>query len=188
MERLAEAGLISVTKSEEPSEFDLVVDRYKDSLVNYLTHLTGSRDQAHDFAQEAFVRMYTAWARVEPGREVGPYLFRIATNLVISHRRRSRRWLLIVPRLRRRDMTEITPQALLIQSEVQLKVRAALEQLPMRYRSALVLHEIEGWSYRDIAVALGCREGTVKSRINRAKHELRRLLADYWNGDPEDGT
>jgi RNA polymerase sigma-70 factor (ECF subfamily) len=61
-------------------------------------------------------------------------------------------------------------------------VEAALGGLPLRYRAPLVLREIEGLSYREIAVALGCREGTVKSRINRARERLKALLEPYWRG------
>ena len=75
-----------------------------------------------------------------------------------------------------------SPQEELLRKEVGLRVTEALAGVPLRYRSPLVLREMEGWSYRDIASALNCREGTVKSRIHRGREELRRLLEPYWNG------
>ncbi|HVR30386.1 MAG TPA: sigma-70 family RNA polymerase sigma factor, partial [Thermoanaerobaculia bacterium] len=77
---------------------------------------------------------------------------------------------------------EPSPQRRLLSEEATQVVEAALAGLPLRYRAPLVLREIEGLSYREIAVALGCREGTVKSRINRARERLKTLLEPYWRG------
>ena len=60
-----------------------------------------------------------------------------------------------------------------------------MESLPSRFRAPIVLREIEGLSYREIAEALSCREGTVKSRINRGRQQLRELLAHYWTGESQ---
>ena len=68
-------------------------------------------------------------------------------------------------------------------SEATDRVNQAIAELPLNYRAPLVLREIEGWSYRDISETLGCREGTVKSRINRAKRRLRDRLRTYWDGE-----
>ena len=70
----------------------------------------------------------------------------------------------------------------LIVREIGDQVGAALASLPLRYREALVLREVEEWSYEEIAVALGCRIGTVKSRICRGREQLRQLLSPYWTG------
>ena len=69
--------------------------------------------------------------------------------------------------------------------EVQERVSGAIAELAIHHRVPLVLHELEGWSYRDIAAHLGCREGTVKSRIHRARKVLREKLEPYWRmGEP----
>jgi RNA polymerase sigma-70 factor (ECF subfamily) len=68
---------------------------------------------------------------------------------------------------------------------LQREVAAALESLPMAYRAAVVLREVEGWSYQEIAASLGCSEGTVKSRIARGREALRKRLLPWWNGVPE---
>ncbi len=78
-----------------------------------------------------------------------------------------------------------SPQTELLSNELGTRVGEAIEGLPLRYRSPLLLREIEGWSYRDIAAALKCREGTVKSRVHRGREQLRRVLAPYWNGGLE---
>jgi RNA polymerase sigma-70 factor (ECF subfamily) len=78
----------------------------------------------------------------------------------------------------------ISPHGLLFEREVRDQVARALETLPVAYRAAVVLRDIEGWAYQEIASSLGCTEGTVKSRIARGRDELRRKLTRYWNGAP----
>jgi RNA polymerase sigma-70 factor, ECF subfamily len=183
MEQAAtDAALMARTRAGDREAFAELVDRYKDKLVNYLTHMTGDRDRGEEFAQESFVRLYQNASRFDDRESVAPYLFRIATNLVRSDFSRIQRWqrLFTVYGNRSEVSTELSPQALLMQSEIEQKVSEALERLPLAYRSALILRDIEGWSYEEIAAALGCAEGTVKSRIGRGREKLREALEPYW--------
>jgi RNA polymerase sigma-70 factor (ECF subfamily) len=160
-----------------------IVDRYKDSLVNYLTHLVRSRDRAEEIAQDAFVRLYRNASSYKQQERLGPYLFRIATNLVVSEVRREKRWSLLLPRLTASTrQSEPAPDNHLLTTEIQRQVAAALEKLPLNYRAPLVLFEMEEWSYEEIAKALDIRCGTVKSRISRARDLMRRHLAPWWTG------
>lgn len=163
--------------------FAAIVDRYKNQLVNYLTHLVRSRERAEDVAQESFVRLYQNAERYRDHVRIAPYLFRIATNFTISEMRREKRWRLLLPRLDA-GMTKLAqpPDAGLLSDEVQRRVSAALQALPLKFRAPLALYEIDEWSYDDIARALGCRLGTVKSRIARARELMRRQLEGWWIG------
>lgn len=167
--------------------FALLVDRHKDVLVGYLTRLTGQAERAEDLAQEAFLRLYTSAHAYEERGQLRAYLFRIATNLLRSEERRSARW------RRLRDLfahsnghaeAGLAPsqERRLLTAEIGGRVGEAIAGLPLRYRAPLVLREIEGLSYREIGGALGCREGTVKSRIHRARQLLRDRLEPYWIG------
>ena len=163
--------------------FAEIVDRYKDSLVNYLTHLVRSRDRAEEVAQDAFVRLYRNASKYRERERLGPYLFRIATNLIVTEVRREKRWNLLLPRLHASTRrSEPSPDTNLLTDEIQRKVSAALDRLPIKYRAPLVLFEIEEWSYEEIASALELRSGTVKSRISRARQLLKRHLAPWWIG------
>ncbi|MGZ5432608.1 MAG: RNA polymerase sigma factor [Thermoanaerobaculia bacterium] len=163
--------------------FGEIVDRYKSSLVNYLTHLVRSRDRAEEIAQDAFVRLYRNAHKYRQEERLGPYLFRIATNLVVTEIRRERRWSLLLPRLHASTRASApTPDTNLFTSEIQRQVAAAIDRLPVNYRAPLVLFEIEEWSYDEIARALDVRVGTVKSRISRARELLRGHLAPWWTG------
>jgi RNA polymerase sigma-70 factor (ECF subfamily) len=110
------------------------------------------------------------------------YLYRIATNLVRSEERRERRLRLLAPFLPRGEHSEPSAPAGLLRQELHREVAAAVAKLPLSYRVPLVLHEIEGWSYVDIAEEIGCREGTVKSRVHRGRQQLKAKLEPYWNG------
>jgi RNA polymerase sigma-70 factor (ECF subfamily) len=176
-------ALMQRVREGDDDAFAEIVDRYKNSLVNYLTHLVRSRDRAEEIAQDAFVRLYRNAAKYRERERLGPYLFRIATNLVVSEVRREKRWSLLLPRLHAstRQSTP-TPDATLFTDEIQRQVSAALEKLPIKYRAPLVLFEMEEWSYDEIAKALDVACGTVKSRISRARELLRKHLAPWWIG------
>lgn len=179
--------LMQRVREGDDDAFAEIVDRYKDSLVNYLTHLVRSRDRAEEVAQDAFVRLYQNAAKYKQQERLGPYLFRIATNLVVSEIRRERRWSLLLPKFHASSRTTPPqPDASLLTSEIQRQVAAAIERLPIAYRAPLVLFEIEEWSYEEIATALGVRPGTVKSRIFRARDLMRRHLAPWWTGGTND--
>lgn len=177
-----DAGLMDRVREGDRDAFADLVDRHKDAVVNYLTRLTADRDRAEDLAQETFLRLFrSADAYTEQGL-LRAYLFRIATNLVRSEERREKRLRLLMPFLGGGRHAEPTAPTGLLRRELHREVSSAVAQLPLRYRVPLVLHEIEGWAYADIARELGCREGTVKSRIHRGRQQLKERLAPYWNG------
>ena len=164
--------------------FSEIVERYKNPLVNYLTHLVRSRERAEDVAQDAFVRLYRNASKYREQERLGPYLYRIATNLVVTTARREKRWSLLLPRLHASTNQSVpAPDSGLLTDEIKSKVSAALGALPVKYLAPIVLCDIEEWSYEEIARALECRVGTVKSRIFRGRELLRRQLAPYWTGD-----
>lgn len=178
-----DAELMALVQAGDRDSFARLVDRYKDPLVRYLARLTGNFSRAEDVAQETFVRLFqTAVDYREQGR-FASLLFRIATNLVRSEERRARRWRVL------RTLAPVnghalalSPQTEVLRDEAQRQVAQAIARLPIQFRVPLVLRDVEDWSYEDIAAATGCPEGTVKSRINRARERLRVQLAPYWNG------
>jgi RNA polymerase sigma-70 factor (ECF subfamily) len=178
-----DAALMSEVLGGDRGAFTRLVERHKDAVVNYLTRLTGDRDRAEDLAQETFLRLFRAAREYREQGVLRAYLFRIATNLVRSEERRAKRLRLLLPFLGGRRHDEPAAVSGMLLQELHRQVAAALAQLPLRFRVPLVLHEIEGWSYADIAQELSCREGTVKSRIHRGRQHLRQQLEPYWNGE-----
>jgi len=179
-----DAQLMACVCRGDRNAFARLVDRHKDGLVAYLARITGSPDRAQDLAQEAFLRLLRATGSYREQGHLAAFLYRIATNLVRSEARRERRWRVLVPELRRPANEPARPAGprRLLHRELQDRLSEAIARLPISLRAPLVLYEIEEWSQRDIARALGCREGTVKSRLHRARARLREELAAYWDG------
>ena len=168
--------------------FAELVERHQRPLLAYLGRLCGSGDRAEELAQESFVRLFQAAGGYREEGRLLPYLFRIGTNLLRSEERRRRRWRLMLPLVAGTNGNHAPPlgEATVLRDELQQRVRRELGRLPFRFRVPLVLFEIEDWSYADIAELLGCRQGTVKSRIHRGRERLRQALAPYWQRGTDD--
>ena len=183
---LTDGQLLARSREGDSAAFGVLVDRYKDPLVGYLTSLVRDRERAEDLAQESFLRLYDRAGNYREQGLLQAYLFRIATNLLRSEERRKMRWnriqtLLFSPNGHR---SEAVQEERLLRDEVSTRLRQAIANLPLHYRAPLVLHEIDGWRYREIGEALGCEEGTVKSRIHRGRRLLREELRPDWEGTP----
>jgi len=182
LEPPSDAELMARVREGDRDAFADLVDRHKDAVVSYLTRLTGNRDRAEDLGQETFLRLFRSAREYTEQGYLRAYLYRIATNLVRSEERRERRQRLVMPFFPREEHAEPAAPSGLLRRELHREVTAAVAKLPLRYRVPLVLHEIEGWSYVDIAQEIGCREGTVKSRVHRGRQQLKAKLEPYWNG------
>ncbi len=177
--------LMTRVQAGDREAFAMLVERHKVSLVRFLTALSRDRDRAEEVAQDAFVRLFELSHRYEERGQFAPYLYRIASNLLRTEDRKRRRRALLLKVFGQNGTHEsASPQTVYLQDELRARLSEALSALPLRYRSPLVLRDMEGWSYGDIARALGCGEGTVKSRIHRGRERLKQLLAPYWNGGP----
>jgi RNA polymerase sigma-70 factor, ECF subfamily len=178
-----DAALMARVQDGDRHAFGQLVGRHECTVVNYLTRLTRDRGRAEELAQEAFLRLYERASHYQERGQLLPYLLRIASNLLRSEERRSRRWRTLSVLVGSSPApAEPSQERRLLSGEATRAVEEALAALPLRYRAPLVLREIEGLSYREIAIALQCREGTVKSRINRGRERLKALLLPYWQG------
>lgn len=187
-----DTSLIERARARDHQAFAQLVERYKDRVVNYLARITGCRDRAEELGQETFVRFYQQLRRYRDEGNLVAYLMRIATNLVRSEERRKRRWQLLEPIFSHSEtFVGVTatgghpapgPQICLLAREAQQQVVDALASLDLLYRAPLVLREIEGFTYLEIATALDTSEGTIKSRLHRGRQLLKEKLTPYWNG------
>lgn len=181
----SDAELLEKSRAHDMEAFACLVERHKNLLVNYMARLTGCRDRAEDLAQETFVRFYQTLDRYREEGALSAYLLRIGTNLVRSEERRRKRWRGLMPVFKASPFghqPEASPHTQALAREEQQQVSSALSSLDVVYRAPLVLREIEGLSYQEIASTLECHEGTVKSRLHRGRQLLKEKLAPYWNG------
>ena len=140
--------------------------------------LTGNPHDAEDLTQEVFVRVFRSLSSYTPGTFEG-WLHRITTNLFLDSARRKQRIRfegLAEDMVHRLPGSEPTPAEAFDDSHLDDDVQAALKALPPEYRAAVVLCDIEGFSYEEIAVTLGVKLGTVRSRIHRGRAQLRAAL------------
>ncbi len=163
--------------------FGHLVLRYQDRLYGALCRMLGSADDARDVAQDAFVLAFQKLDTFKGESAFYSWLFRIAMNAAISHRRKSGKRPVSVDASKEQSGAEpvdthpeIRPAHALERSERQAIVQRALDELSEEFRTVLVLKEIEGFQYEEIAAFVGCPIGTVRSRIHRARLELRQKL------------
>jgi len=165
--------------------FTTLVERYQSRLVNYLHRLVRDVEEAHDLAQEVFVRVYQALDRFDPQYRFSTWLFRVAQNAAIDVIRKRR--LRLVPLVRPDEdgegMHEIEvaaegPSALdrMEGAERDAKVRDAIEELPWEYRELIVLRHYGELAYEEIAETKGMPLGTVKNKLFRARQMLKAML------------
>jgi len=176
-----EADWVRRSQAGDARAFGRLVERYRDRLLTAVTRSLGSRSPAEDIVQETFLRAFQAIGRFRGQASFYTWLYRIAFNLVLSrHRRRSRRPdLRGSPPMEQMEAKEsVNPQARAEVSEQQERVTRAVAELEETFRLALVLRDIEGMDYRQIGEVLNVPVGTVKSRIHRARMELKEKLRD----------
>lgn len=190
-ENLSDHALIEATKGGDEEAFAEIVNRYRSPITNYLYRLLNDYEEAVDLSQETFVRVYFAVERYHTGYAFSTYLYRIATNLAISEmRKRKRRKLLSLTGLFQTDSdseTEFNPpdekplaDADLLQEEQKKVIASAIASLPEKYRLPIVLRDIEGKSYEEVALIMEMGLGTTKSRISRARGLLKEKLKHYF--------
>lgn len=195
-ELLSDHALIEATKEGDETAFAEIVSRYRNPITNYLYRLLNDYEEAVDLAQETFVRVYFAAERYHTGYAFSTYLYRIATNLAISElRRRKRRKLLSLTGLFQIESeaggnsgdVEFNPpdekplqDAQLLDDERSRVIARAIAALPEKYRLPIVLRDVEGKSYEEVAEIMGLGLGTTKSRISRARGLLKEKLKHYF--------
>jgi len=178
-----------VQRGDKPA-FDLLVAKYQRKLFRLLSRLIRDQAEIEDVAQEAFIKAYRALPNFRGESAFYTWLYRIAINtaknyLVAQGRRAPTRTETEIEDAENFDdgdslRTEDTPERMLLSKQVAEAVNRAIERLPEDLRTAIVLRELEGLSYDEIAESMNCPIGTVRSRIFRAREavaeELRPIL------------
>ena len=178
-----EKQLIRECLAGRTEAFGELVVRYQDRLYNALVGILGSPDDARDVSQDAFVHAFQRLKTFRGQSAFYSWLFRIALNAAASQRRRTRRKPASIDAAR--ELTggdpadphpDAAPSHAMEADERRIAVQNALARLPEEFRIPLVLKEMDGLKYHEIAVIVGCPVGTVRSRIHRARSELRQRL------------
>jgi len=178
-----DADLIAQCLRGQTHAFGELVARHQDRLYGTLVGVLGSAEDARDVAQEAFVSAFQKLHTFRGRSAFYSWLFRIAMNFAVSRKRKRGRPTVSIEAVRDAGgheppdaHPEVAPDYSLQAAERQTAVRAALAELPDEFRTVLVLKEMENLKYEEIAEIVGCPIGTVRSRIHRARSELREKL------------
>lgn len=177
--------LVQRVQAGDKSAFNLLVLKYQHRVLKLVSRFVNDAAEAEDVAQEAFIKAYRALASFRGDSAFYTWLYRIAINTakntLVSNRRRPVDFNLDLQdpdqyerhaRLKESD----TPEGVLLTEEIRGVVEHAMEQLPEDLRTAIVLRELEGLSYEEIAEAMDCPVGTVRSRIFRAREAIDKKL------------
>ncbi|QQS41492.1 MAG: sigma-70 family RNA polymerase sigma factor [Acidobacteriota bacterium] len=188
---LAEVAFVEKLKSGDPAAFEQLVNRYSSEIYGLLYRIMKDPEEAKDITQETFLRAYRAISKFRGEASVKTWLYRIAIN---QSRNRYRWW-----QRRKKDKTvslddspsgierplsevvpgnSLTPEQDALRREQGAMLESAIAELPEHFREAVVLCDVQGFAYEEIADILEINIGTVKSRISRGRRELRDKLKD----------
>jgi RNA polymerase sigma-70 factor, ECF subfamily len=177
-----DATLIDATLSGDSTAFGELVTRYQNRLFNTMVHLVGCAEDAEDVVQDAFVQAFVQLEKFRGQAAFYTWLYRIAFNTAMSHGRR-RKPTRSVDEARERTGTDpvdpgAPPDGRMLQAERAEQIQAALGEMTEDHRAVLVLREMDGRSYEEIAEILELAIGTVRSRLHRGRMQLRELLKE----------
>jgi RNA polymerase sigma-70 factor (ECF subfamily) len=182
-----DSQLIDETLAGDGAAFGQLVSKYQDRLYNSLVHVVGSTDLAYDAVQDAFVQAYLKLATFQRASGFYTWLYRIAFNMAASRRRRQKP-VVSVDQVRDDSGQEpadlgAAPGERLEQQERAVQVQDALARLSEEHRAILVLREVDECAYEEIAEILDLPVGTIRSRLHRARMQLRDQLKGVMQED-----
>jgi len=185
MSRAVDQELVERVQKGDKKAFDLLVLKYQQRIVQLIGRYIRDPSEALDVAQDSFIKAYRALPNFRGDSAFYTWLYRIAINTAKNH---------LVSRSRRPSHSDIetevaeqfegstslrnydTPEGLLLTDEIAQTVRGAIRELPEELATAISLRELEGLSYEEIAEAMSCPVGTVRSRIFRAREAIDKKL------------
>ena len=181
---MTENDLIKKCKKGNREAFNILVTRYQSQVINIAYGMLSDQEDAYDAAQEVFVRVYKGIESFKEQASFTTWLYRITTNVcsdILRKRQKSSNVLSINQEYEDNKDIELadtapTPEESMEIGERQKAVRDAISSLREEYRIVITLCDIEGMSYDEIAQVLKVPPGTVKSRINRARNSLKKIL------------
>jgi RNA polymerase sigma-70 factor (ECF subfamily) len=182
---VGDARLVEEVRHGDHSAFEVLVHRYENRLMSVLLRFVRDRELARDLAQETFLRVYERLDQFDPSRRFGPWLFRIGVNLALDYLRKRRRrvWPLLFSESRAEkgpDPAVVDPRTNL---DLEQEVRRVLEDIPEKYRTVLVLRDLENFSSSEIAAILHRKEATIRWRLAEARMRFQEIWQRRQNGD-----
>jgi RNA polymerase sigma-70 factor (ECF subfamily) len=178
---LEERDLIELVQGGDKDAFQDLMAPYQRKIYSLLYGMVWDREDALELTQEVFTKAYRSIRGFRMASSFYTWLYRIAVNLALDFRRQ---------RMANPEIQKIVdppskerPDSTLLRKELNEHIRMTMAQLPPQHRAILLLRELEGLSYKEIAQVMGCRLGTVMSRLHYARDGMRRGLTPYLKGE-----
>lgn len=182
--------LVEKFKAGDKDSFRILVERYKSRVYNIIYGIMGSRDEAEDLSQEVFLNVYRFLHRFKEKSKFYTWLYRIAVNICLSARKKKNKSgnIFSLTEISETDNTSrkmeladesFSSQKKLEDMELAGKIKSAINSLSEVLKATFALREFEDLSYQELAKIFQCSKGTIKSRLSRAREELRQKLKPY---------
>ena len=173
----SERDLVQSCQRGESDAFRALFERYKDKVYSIAFRFSGNQATAMDIAQDTFLKLFSSIRDFRGDASFDTWIYRMVVNCCLDHRRRS--WRLLPLAIDQSAKLRQPGDCLseMLRSEMDGRVKSAVDRLSADLRISIVLRYTEGLSYQEIADVLGCSIGTVASRLNRAHKELERRLS-----------
>ncbi len=188
---MGEAELVRRAKDGDMAAFEQLISNYQIKIYHIAYHMLSNEQDAEDAAQEAMIKAYRYLGSFKEESGFYTWIYRITHNICLDMLRRRKRSLTHETDLVKKDQdgqeaelqivdAKPQPEEQLLRLQVQNEMQNAIAELKENYRVVLVMRDIEGMSYDDIATVLEISAGTVKSRLNRARENLRKIVVKKY--------
>ena len=182
-DELSDVEILAEVAAGDIDAYGKIVGRYRGRLYNFVFRFVSDRETAEDIVQETFLRAFRKRKEYRAIANFSTWLFTIAGNLAKSELRRRKRWRLFSLHWDSDSDTGIElpdesfrPDKVAESSMTDVQIQDAIRSLPENYRQVILLRDVEGMSYQEMAEIVDCPVGTVKSRVNRARIKLQQKL------------
>jgi RNA polymerase sigma-70 factor (ECF subfamily) len=172
-----DAELVERCRRGEPDAFEELYRLHASRVYNLACRFTGSQVEGEDLLQDVFVQVFKKLGSFKGDSAIGTWIYRLATNLCLDHvRSREGRSRQVTDQIEDESGLPVTKDARPLRAE-RIDVERAIASLPLGYRAAFVLHDVEGFEHHEVAAMLGIAEGTSRSQVHKARLRIREYLA-----------
>jgi RNA polymerase sigma-70 factor (ECF subfamily) len=178
-----ETEMISRCQQGDQEALKEIFDKYHKKVYRIAYGVVRQREEALDIVQEVFIKLFRSIKNFKGRSHFYTYLYRMVMNTAIDHARKTGKQTISSldqeGSFQPSDDLEKGPERILLQKELEERVKLAMDKLPAEQRAALIFRDVEGLSYQEMAEAMGCSIGTVMSRLHYGRKRIQELLKDY---------
>jgi RNA polymerase sigma-70 factor (ECF subfamily) len=178
-----ETELISRCQRGDQEALKGIFEKYQKKVYRIAFGVVRQREEALDIVQEVFIKLFRSIKNFKGRSQFYTYLYRMTMNTAIDHARKTGKQSMSSldeeGSFEPSDELEKGPERILLQKELEERVKLAMEKLPPEQRAAIIFKDVEGLSYQEMAEAMGCSIGTVMSRLHYGRKRMQELLKDY---------